>query len=262
MITVSQTGKGKKYSVRLSGSIGNLLLVGIIAILKEKKYVRAISGILGIFLLIIGALAFILPIYEFHRFAPPILISGFFLFLGFILSGHNFDIFIGVPQEVEDRREAEESLKDSKDPYASLEIDSKRLSEYYAINQAQARGSFRWAVFAMFCGLVTIIGGVWIFYFKETPNTFLTSLSTAAGVIINTISGLYLYLHNKTQRRSLFYYNQLVRIQQLGLAIRIAEDHNNDMDKTVAKNKIIDEILSIVKTTSISDAIDLRKEIS
>ena len=262
MISINQTDHGKKYSVRLSGSITNLVLVGIISVLKDKKPVRIFAGFLGLFLLIAGGLAYIVPNWEFRRFSIPLLLSGLGLFLAFTLSGQNFDVFVGAPQEVEERKEAEETLKDSKDPYASLQIDSKRLSEYYAINQAQARGSFRWAVFAMFCGLTTIIGGIWIFYLRETPDTFLTSLSTAAGVVINTISGLYLYLHNKTQRRSLFYYNQLVRIQQLGLAIRIAESHEEDHEKTASRNKIIDQILLVVKETTIADIKNIKKETS
>lgn len=262
MISINQTDQGKKYSVRLSGSITNLLLVGIISVLKDKKAARALAGFLGLFILVVGVVAYIIPDWEFRRFSVPLLLSGLGLFLAFTLSGQNFDVFVGAPQEVEERKEAEETFKDSKDPYASLQIDSKRLSEYYAINQAQARGSFRWAVFAMFCGLTTIIGGVWIFYLRETPDTFLTSLSTVAGVVINTISGLYLYLHNKTQRRSLFYYNQLVRIQQLGLAIRIAESHNEDQEKSSSKNKIIDQILLVVKETTIADMKNIKDETS
>ena len=145
---------------------------------------------------------------------------------------------IGSPKEVEEREKAEEEAGDSPDPYNFLELAQKRLNEYYAINQSQARGSFRWAVFAMFIGLSTIVAGGWIFYLGDTPNTFLTSLSTAAGVVVNAISGLYLYLHNRTQRRALFYYNQLVRIQNLGLAIRLAESHDDAAQKADAKNNL------------------------
>jgi hypothetical protein len=147
----------------------------------------------------------------------------------------------------------EEQLGTSQDPFEWLELDSKRLSAYYAINQSQARGSFRWAVFAMFCGFATIIVGVWVFYLRDTPDSFLTSLSTATGLVINLVSGLFLYLHNRTQRRSLLYYGQLIRIQQMGLAIRLAETQPTDSDRVAARTRIIDELLAITKLTADRD---------
>lgn len=164
--------------------------------------------------------------------------------------------------EIEERREAEEQIGTSKDPYATLELDSKRLNEYYAINQAQAKGSFRWAVFAMFCGLATIIGGIWLFYLRTAvPDTFMASLSTAAGLVINAVSGLYLYLHNRTQQRSLLYYGQLVRLQQLGLSIRLAESHDDAPERAKARNRVIDEILAIVHAGAIADANTVTREL-
>lgn len=208
---------------------------------------------LGVLLIIIGVLFRLVP-REFFENSYPTVIAGFALVLISTLSRPEFNVYIGEPVEVEERREAEALESDSKDPYAALDLATKRLNEYYAINQSQARGSFRWAVFAMFCGLATIISGVWLFYLRGTPNAFLTSLTTAAGIMINVVSSLYLYLHNKTQRRSLYYYNQLVRLQQLGLLIRMAESHPETKDRTASKNKVIEEILQIVRTTADKDA--------
>ncbi len=259
---IVQINQDKKYEIRLSGSIVNLVLFAIVSFLRERKFAREIATSLGVLVLFIGAAAYVFPIYEFNRFSLPLLGAGFGLILSAVLAGKYFDVYVGDPPEVEERKQAEETFKDSKDPYSSLEIDSKRLSEYYAINQDQARGSFRWAVFAMFCGLTTIVAGVWIFYInpEDKPDTFLTSLTTAAGIVVNAISGLYLYLHNKTQKRSLFYYNQLVRIQQIGLSIKLAESHTSDLDKTKAKDRIIDEMLLVIKETSILDSKEVARE--
>ena len=262
MIDVSTNENGAVYNVRLSGSLVNILLVGIVDYLQKHKVVRGVAAVVGITCLAFGGIAYVIPDWVFDKLSPPLLIIGGLLSFSSVLAGDKFVLLVGDAPEVVERKEAEEHIKDTKDPYASLDLDIKRLNEYYAINQSQARGSFRWAIFAMLCGFATIVSGIWIFYIKEeTPDTFLTSLSTAGGLVINIVSGTFLYLHNKTQKRSLFYYGQLVRIQQLGLAIRLAESHEDDAEKTSAKNKVISELLSIVKTASEVDARAVRSEI-
>lgn len=151
---------------------------------------------------------------------------------------------------MEERKAAETELKttDSKDPFAYLDLDSKRLSEYYAIDQEQARSSFRWAVFVMLLGLGTVLTGLWIFYFREsTKDTFLASLTAGAGLLSNFISATFLYLHGQVKQRSIVYYGQLTRLQLLGVTIRLAESHDDAAKKAAAKDRVIDQVLTILK---------------
>lgn len=265
----SETEAGQ-FRVRLNRSISSLFIVASTGFLKNRKVLRTIVGVIGILLIFVGAIIFLtgsidtligrVIIKISKSDAPFITLFGGAALLLAILATEKFTLYIGRPKEVEEREEAEAQASDSHDPYNSLDLAQKRLNEYYAINQSQARGSFRWAVFAMFVGLSTIVAGIWIFYLGDTPNTFLASLSTAAGVVVNTISGLYLYLHNKTQRRALFYYNQRVRVQNLGLAIRLAESHNDDTQKAEARNKVIGEILTVIRNTAIEEVKSLAAE--
>jgi hypothetical protein len=256
MIKVLQ-GQNGQYDVRLSSSVRNIILVGAVNIARESRALRIIAGVLGSALLLGGALSPLirLRIDAFSAISSPgPMILGLALLLPVVLASKSFNLLFAEEPEVEERREAEEEIGESQNPFAWLELDAKRLSEYYAINQAQARGSFRWAVFAMFCGLATIVSGVWLFYLRPgSQDAFLTSLSTAAGVVINVVSGLYLYLHNNTQRRSLYYYGQLVRVQQLGLVIRLAESHDKAEDRSEARNRVIAEILSIARLSAEHD---------
>jgi len=266
MIRVAKSGNDKRYDIRLSGSLVNLLVVGVVGLLREHDAFRvtvmaigAVSMLAGSFIVLFGRAVYYLQL--FRDLGAPLFVAGFGLCLSAILAGPRFNLFVGEAPEVEERREAEENLSGSKDPYASLELDSKRLSEYYAINQSQARGSFRWAVFAMFCGLGTIVAGFWFYYLRnEAKDTLLTGLATAAGALVNLISGLYLYLHNKTQRRSLYYYGQLVRLQQLGLAIRLAESHETAAQRAGAKDVVIKELLIIARETALKDVASAAKE--
>ena len=264
-VTTSEAGK---FSVRLSGTTANLVLVGVITYLREHQKLRVFATFLALGCLAFGSGTYLVGQYGFGRLSAPLLIGGFGLLMAAVLSGNRFEIAIGDAPVVqlqkaaaEERKAAEEHARESPSPYSSLELETARINEYYTINQTQARGSFRWAVFAMFCGLATIVAGVWIFYLRmDTPDTFLTSLTTAAGIVVNAISGLYLYLHNRTQRRSLFYYTQLGRLQVIGIAIRVAETHDDPNARKEARDKIIDQLLGLVKLSAEKDAEAIRNE--
>lgn len=127
-----------------------------------------------------------------------------------------------------------------------MNVDLKRLNEYYLINQSQARSSFRWAVISMCIGLGTIIAGIWMFYFRENQHdSFMTGLSTAAGCVVNIVSVLFLSLHSKTQDRSLYYYQQLAAMQKLFLAIRLLDAVPELGEKKTARDMVIKELLAM-----------------
>lgn len=260
---ITEVGKGKRFDVRLSPNPINVLFVSFVGAQKDHRAFRWLVIAAGATVLVLGFAMFIVdPVLakHFQYSYPPttsawIILFGFVLSLSAALSGSRYNLFVAGPPESEARQEAESHLALSKDPYAVLDVDSKRLSEYYAINQSQARASFRWAVVAMLTGLVTIVAGFWIYYFRAgSQEIFLTTLTTCAGVLSNFVSGMYLYLHNKTQSRSLSYYGQLVRLQQLGLAIRLAESHKDAAQAAAAKDTVIRELLALVRDTGKSNA--------
>ena len=59
MITVSQTDEGSRYNVRLSGSLINLLIIGIVSYLRDRRFVRLLTGVLGAFGLFVGGFLFL-----------------------------------------------------------------------------------------------------------------------------------------------------------------------------------------------------------
>lgn len=269
MSVVQDADRRGQYEIRLSGTLFNVVVAGAISVVRKRPLIRVLCGVVGVVGLLIGLFSFLLRLYPDSFLWPlaemrlSLLAASASLIVVGVLSGPSFNLFVGDPIEVEERKVAEQAIGQSKDPYASLELDSKKLNEYYAINQSQARGSFRWAVFAMLCGFSTIIAGVWVFYFRDSDkkDSLLTGLSTVAGVVINLVSGMYLYLHNKTQKRSLLYYGQLVRVQQLGLAIRLSETHMKDDDKTAAKNRVLEELLTIIRSSAQNDVSAARTEV-
>jgi hypothetical protein len=162
-----------------------------------------------------------------------------------VVSGPHFELVIAEAKASEERHSAEKKFEASRTPEDALHLDLARLNEYYAINQSQARSSFRWAIFFMFLRSATIVAGIWLFYFKTNqPDKFMASLSTAAGLVVSLSSGLFLSLYSKTQGRSLHYYEQLSRLQRISIAIRLANEHNDPEKQTEARNLVIRCLLS------------------
>jgi hypothetical protein len=233
-----------RYKVTMGGSEWSVAKYGIVEFLRAHPFFRALVAILGV-------ASGLLYIGTFVGLKFPGNISGFvFFFLSPTLlwlatvAGPSFQLTFPAAQAEKERQTAEKQFEESKSPEDALRLDFTRLNEYYIINQTQARSSFRWAIFSMFIGLGTIVGGIWLFYFRTSqPDTFMASLSTAAGCVVNIISGLFLYLHSKTQERSFRYYEQLARLQRLTLAMRLVDRHENPDKQADARNRVIHQLL-------------------
>jgi len=177
-------------------------------------------------------------------FLPFMFIGPWLLYVATI-SGPHFEVTFPQRQAEEEREKAERKFEESKTVEDALKLDLTQLNEYYVINQSQARSSFRWAVFSMLLGFGTIISGIWLFYFRGSqPDTFMASLSTAAGCVVNLVSALFLYLHSKTQARSLHYSDQLSQLRNLSIAIRLVESHEDPNARQEARNLVIRELVT------------------
>jgi hypothetical protein len=67
-------------------------------------------------------------------------------------------------------------------------------------------------------------------------------LSAGGGIAVNIVSGLFLRLHSKTQDVALKYHDQLMRLQRLQLAMKLAKELPDDQDKLSAMARIIDRL--------------------
>jgi hypothetical protein len=240
------TQKRARYTVTMGTSEWNVATYGMVEFLRRHPFLRAIVAILWLASLLVFISAFTgLRIPG----TPPfpivyIFIAPTLLWMATV-SGPSFELVFPAAQASAERQIAEKQFEKSQTPEDALNLDFKRLSEYYAINQAQARSSFRWAKFSMFVGFATIIAGVWLFYFRVgQPDKFMVTLSAATGCVINLVSGLFLNLHSKTQDRALSYYEPLARLQRLSMAMRLVEAHQDAGEQAQARNLVIQELLA------------------
>lgn len=225
-----------RFVFHASGSLYSLLVIGVAEYLRRKPTLRFLVGFLGT----AGIVTWLVHMTKLTPLqlqnAPSLLIVGAAFVLLATISSPLFEIVIPEKQATLEREKAEEKFQASPEPQNALNLDMSRLNEYYKINQSQARSSFRWSVFAMLTGMVTIVAGIWLFYFRPPEkDVFMSSLAAAAGIVTNLVSGLFLYLHNKTQERSLVYFEKLLKVQRVALAVRLAEIHEPDKGKIVGQ---------------------------
>lgn len=247
-----------RYTVTLNGSEWAVAKYGMVEFLRIHPIWRVVVAILGVAsgVVYVAAFAGLFSGLKFGNFSGFVFffVSPFLLWLATV-SGPSFQLVFPDAQASKERQTAEKNFEQSRTPEDALKLDFTRLNEYYAINQTQARSSFRWAILSMFIGLGTIIAGIWLFYFKTNqPDTFMASLSTAAGCVVNVISGLFLYLHSKTQGRSFQYYDQLARLQRVSLAMRLVDEHKDPEKQTEARNLVIRHLLVASKEESLIPA--------
>ena len=239
------------YSINMSGSEWSVAVFGIVEFLRGRWYLRALFAGVAVMLVVLTAVQFagFKPLgSQVYLYSVCLFCCPWLLWVATV-SGNNFKLVFGSSKATAERQQAERAFAKSSAPEDALTLDMRRLNEYYVINQAQAKSSFLWAITTMIVGFATIIIGVWMFYFRtDKPDVFMTSLSTAAGIVVNIVSGLFIHLHNKTQDRSLHYYQQLAQVQKVATAIRLVEAHKSDHAQVEARNLVIKYLMSGVHT--------------
>jgi hypothetical protein len=251
--------------IGVQSSLSILLLFSIIDFLKNHPAIRKMVGFIGILAFFVGLFfknisglaipaqdnTFFDSVVHFSGIAFALLVTGGILSVSFFFSSSLFLFVLENDRPaiaLEETKKAEEDYeKDNKDPFAYLELDAKKLSEYYQINQRQARSSFGVAIFGMILGFIIVLLGVWFGYKGITENksaqVWTSSLSSMSGIIMNVVSLLFIRFHNNAQKRSLIYFNQLIRNQQLGLSIRLAMSMGQKTVIDSQKSRIIETLL-------------------
>ena len=240
-----------KWTETLDGKWG-VQTYGVIEFLRIHPVYRWFVGALGVAVCIACVIGFIFNVENKKILGIPpmgLFISSMFVgpWLIYVttLSGKHWAVTFPARQAKEEIEKAEKEFNKSKTIEDALKLDLIKLNEYYVINQSQARSSFGWAVFSMLLGFGTIIAGLWLFYFRGgQPDTFMASLSIAAGCVVNLVSALFLYLHSKVQLRALHHFDQLSRLQSLSIAIQLIDSCEEPTERQNARNLVIRGLMS------------------
>jgi hypothetical protein len=245
VIQANQPQSSARYTCTLQGTQWDVAYYGIVEFLRVHPVWRTGVAVLGVLSLVFLVANFVVTVPGVPKgsWLVSLLITPTLLWMATV-SGPSFELVFPAAKASAERQVAEQQFEKTQTPEDALNLDFKRLSEYYAINQSQARSSFRWAKFSMLGGFATIIVGIWLFYFRPTqPDKFMSTLSAATGCVINIVSGLFLRLHSQTQDRALQYFEPLARLQRLSLAMRLVDAHKESSEQTQARNLVIQELL-------------------
>lgn len=179
--------------------------------------------------------------------------SGFFFiipavtllsFMFFAVSVRKSPIDSELEQIHEERKEITKKIESESthDIFNTIQLSLNQLNEYYTINKGQAKSSFGFSIFAIVIGLLTILVGIWLYYFKirEIQVTYLTSIS---GVILEFIGGAYFFMYKKSLGQVNFFFGQLIKIQDTMLAINLAKNNSDNDKKSALEEKIIVSLL-------------------
>jgi hypothetical protein len=115
------------------------------------------------------------------------------------------------------------SRKENADVIDTIRLGQAQLHEYYIINKSQARTSYRFAILTILAGFLTLLGGIWFFYFGR-GNLQLAVLSGICGIILQFIGGTSFFLYRKAIVQLNHFYDQLVMMQHTMLSIKLAQD--------------------------------------
>lgn len=128
------------------------------------------------------------------------------------------------------------------DIFHTIQLSLNQLNEYYTINKNHARSSFRFSIFSIVIGLITIISGVWLHYL-EIANIEISYISVVSGLILEFIGGAYFFMYKKSLEQVNFFFGQLIKIQDTMLSINLADNINNETKRTDMHEKIIVSLL-------------------
>ena len=192
-------------------------------LILENKVLKIITLVLLALLIVIsiGILAYAnlgdleatKQAYLIHSLLPFFGIPSLILIVA--LGSSYAERFVGkVDMELEklriERLEITQKIEDKNklDIFNTIQLSLNQLNEYYTINKDQARRSFRFSLFAIVVGLITIIAGVWI-HFLGIAKIELVYITGASGIILEFIGGAYFFMYNKSLEQVNLFFGQL-----------------------------------------------------
>jgi hypothetical protein len=152
-----------------------------------------------------------------------------------------------------ERNELQSRLDTKLNIFSQVQLNLNQLQEYYIINTSQAKNSFYYSVYAIIIGLGVIVISIALYYFDTFKNITLTTVSTISGILIQFIGGAYFVMYKKSISQLNFFYIQLLKTQDIMLAINIAETFDDTVKKVELKEKIAISLLDKASQPNINN---------
>ncbi|GEM_PF-6511171 len=182
-------------------------------------------------------------------------------FIGFLISGlsyFNIDITDKVEQQLDilknEREKIERELEVDHDIFKTIKLNLNQINEYFIINKSQARSTFRFSVFVITLGFITIISGIWIYYVNPSSYS-ITVITTITGFLCEFIGAINIYIYIKSLKQLNYFYEKLDKMQYIMLSIRLCEEIGEPVKTIEIKEKIIAALINSSTKDSINKEI-------
>jgi hypothetical protein len=116
-----------------------------------------------------------------------------------------------------------------------IRTSNENLNRYYDQTRGQAGNSFILSVVICAFGWIVIIVGIVLLLAGKTSPAYVT---TAAGVLSEFISAVFLYFYNSTVKSMSKYHTKLVLSQNISIALRVAEELPDEIKGQVSADLI------------------------
>lgn len=154
-------------------------------------------------------------------------------------------------KEISDTKNSEELLYGS-DILAEMLKNHIEIKEYFRISKSQSKFSFYFSIISSVVGImVIIIAAFGIVAFKE-----ISIIAALSGAITEIISGIVLWIHNKSALQLNYYYDSLHEnekfLSAVNIADKLSEEKKEDMYIEIIRKQIDIQIKN--KESKVSDA--------
>lgn len=128
----------------------------------------------------------------------------------------------------------------------------QQTKAYYKNNRMQMTIIFVCAIISCIVGLTILL--ISIFYFNDEAKT----MEIISGTVISFISATFFWIYKQCNNHVQHYYNELIKIQNIFIAIELTQECNDDVKNTKV-DKIIDYLINS-SSPSLPDTNDLQNQ--
>ena len=134
-------------------------------------------------------------------------------------------------------RKDEEQDKREKDVLELMFKNNKEIAEYFEISKRQEKFSYIVSIGCAIIGAVILFSSIGVIFFNKGIE--ITVVTIIGGSITELVSGVVLWIHNKSAMQLNFYYNSLHENEKFLSAINMVDRLKNDGQKDQMYMEII-----------------------
>ncbi|MDT8975714.1 hypothetical protein RQP50_05600 [Paenibacillus sp. chi10] len=123
-----------------------------------------------------------------------------------------------------------------------VSINLRNLEEYYDLVKLSNKKSFYSSLVMSFFGILIISGALTVSYFSSEFKD-ITYIVTAAGILVEVISGLMFFLYSRTVLQLKSYHDSLIDVQNVLLSFKLIEDTKDEQMRSEVMKQMIENLI-------------------